>query len=240
MKKEIVIILQAREHSKRFKGKIFKKINNKTILEIILNELVKIKTKPKIFVATSNKTNKEKILKIAKKYNSIPFFGSESNVFSRFYKLCEKNNIKYFIRLTADNPLIHHKEIERFIKFFQKKKYDYISNLIRTSYPEGYSIEVVDFKLLKKINKKKLNKLDKEHVTYSIVKNKINSKNYNMRFNSDLSKYRITCDYKSDFDVIKKIFNDFNYRIPTLQKLINNKNFKSTQLFEINKSLHYE
>ena len=112
--------------------------------------------------------------------------------------------------------------------------------MIRTSYPEGYSIEVVDFKLLKKINKKKLNKLDKEHVTYSIVKNKINSKNYNMRFNSDLSKYRITCDYKSDFDVIKKIFNDFNYRIPTLQKLINNKNFKSTQLFEINKSLHYE
>ena len=239
MNKEIIIILQAREHSKRFRGKIFKKIKNKTILEIIISELVKIKGKPKIFIATSKETNKKKILKIARNYNATPFFGSENNVFSRYYKLCKENNVKYFVRLTADNPLIHHKEIENFMKFFQKKNYEYISNVIRTSYPEGYSIEVIDFRLLKKINQKNLNKFDREHVTYSIVKNKINSKKYNIKFKSDLSKYRITCDYKSDFVIIKKIFKDFNYQIPTLQKLIKNKNFRSTWSHKINKSLHY-
>ena len=74
--KKIPIIIQAREHSNRFPGKIFKKIGKKSMLEIILSELNKSNLVSKVFIATSFKTNKKKIKNIASKYKSQIFFGN--------------------------------------------------------------------------------------------------------------------------------------------------------------------
>ena len=171
MNKSISVVIQARENSSRLKGKIFKKIGPYSMLETLIREVSKVKQIKEIILATSRKTNKKKILRIINKYNCKVFFGSEKNVFSRYLYICNKLKIKSFIRLTADNPLIHYSEISKMIKIYQKNNFDYLSNLIELSYPEGYSIEIMKSYVLRKL-KKKLTSLDKEHVTYSIVKKK--------------------------------------------------------------------
>ena len=239
--KKIPIIIQARESSKRFPGKIFKKIGDKSILEIILSEIKKSKLTSKIFIASSQKTNKEKILKICLKYKSEVFFGSENNVLSRYIKICKKNNIKSFIRLTADNPLISFRELDKFIYFFKKNKLDYVSNLMPPTYPEGYSIEIIKTDLIKKVFYNNPGKNDKEHVTYSIVKKKIKCKSKNIALNKNMNYYRLTCDYRDDLAKLRKIFTAFKFNVPTFKELIKSKVFliAKKSKFKKKRSIHY-
>ena len=65
-KLKIVAIIQARFESKRFRGKVLKKINNKTLLEILLKRLSKSKLISKIVVATSTNKNDVQIIKEVK------------------------------------------------------------------------------------------------------------------------------------------------------------------------------
>ena len=66
---EVLAIVQARYLSSRLPGKVLKKVNDKTIIEILINRLIKSKKISKIIIAcSSNKMDKE-IIKIAKKLN---------------------------------------------------------------------------------------------------------------------------------------------------------------------------
>ena len=66
MKKKLGIIIEVRTGSKRFPFKCLKKINNKTILEILINRIRHLK-KIKIVIATTKLAQDDMIEKIAKK-----------------------------------------------------------------------------------------------------------------------------------------------------------------------------
>jgi len=70
---ETAIILQARLGSKRFPGKVLKKINGKTILEYTIKRLKKTKLSKNIIVATTKREEDQKIIKVAKK-NKLLYF----------------------------------------------------------------------------------------------------------------------------------------------------------------------
>ena len=63
----INLIFQARANSTRLKNKIFKKINNKTILELFIDRVTKTKKIDKIILATTKNVRDNKTIKIAKK-----------------------------------------------------------------------------------------------------------------------------------------------------------------------------
>ena len=60
--KKVLAVIQARFESSRFPGKILKRIDNLTILEIVIRRLQKSKNITKIIVACSN-NEKDKELK---------------------------------------------------------------------------------------------------------------------------------------------------------------------------------
>ena len=61
-KKNFVVILQARMGSTRLKGKILKRINNKSILEILILRLKRSKKVSNIIVATTKQKRDDKIV----------------------------------------------------------------------------------------------------------------------------------------------------------------------------------
>ena len=66
----MLVVVQARSDSNRFPEKIFKKINNTTIIELILKRLKISKKIKKIIVATSNNHSDDKLTKyLIKKKN---------------------------------------------------------------------------------------------------------------------------------------------------------------------------
>ena len=232
----VLAIVQARFFASRLPGKVLKKINNKTILEILIKRLLKSKKISKIIIAcSSNKMDKE-IIKIANKVKIDYFIGSEKNVLKRYYLAAKKFKFNNICRITADCPLIDSNIVDLVIKNFFEQKVDYASNANPPSFPDGLDIEIFNFKSLAKAYKYATSAHDKEHVNPYMKRDK-NITKFNLKNEEDLSWLRVTLDEQSDFNLIKKILENFKnkpfFNLKDLMKFYN----KNKNLFLINKGI---
>ena len=217
--KKVDVIVEARLGSLRFPGKVLKKLGNKTALEVMIERLKYIKGIEDIIIATTNNKDDIKIVQIAKK-NKVKFFrGSEKDVLQRVLMAAKKFKTEIIVEITGDNPLIDYKISSKVIKFFVKnaKKYDYVSNdvaLYLEKYPSacplGFNTKVFSTKLLQEISGIAKHPVDREHVVNYIVKNFKKYKIYNVDLPKFLKNqnFRLTMDYKEDYDVIKNVYNN--------------------------------
>ncbi len=232
------IIIQARSNSKRFKKKVFKKVSqNQTLLDLLIKRLKKNKKIRFICLATPKNDNLLKFHKIAQK-NQINFFnGSENNVLKRYYDCAKKFKIQNIVRITADCPLTCPKLLDKMIEIYKKRKLDYCSNIIEPSFPDGFDIEIFNFKSLKKSILNVKSQYYKEHVTKYIINNN-NFKKYNYKYQEDLSKLRATVDYPDDLKnikyILKKLRNNANSDYITIINVLK----KKLKLSKIEKFIH--
>jgi glutamate-1-semialdehyde aminotransferase/spore coat polysaccharide biosynthesis protein SpsF (cytidylyltransferase family) len=232
---KVLAVIQARYESSRFPGKILKRIDNLTILEIIIRRLQKSKNITKIIVACSNNEKDKEITKICHKLNIEYFVGNEDNVLKRFYYAAKKYKIENIVRITSDCPLIDYTIVDRVIEYFLSKKVDYASTDSKT-FPDGMDVEVFSFNALESAYKKAISKVDKEHVTQFIINNKKFKKIY-LKNNKNYSLLRLTLDEPIDLILIKKIFSYFNKNIFFLLKDIILLYKKNKKLFSINNKI---
>ncbi len=221
VKKNISVIIQARYNSSRFPGKIFSQIKKKKIIEILIERLSKSKKIDNIIVACTKNKEDDKLEKTCKKYKIKIFRGSEKNVFERYYQAAKKFNVKNIIRITADCPLIDPKVLDSFIEKFFSKNYDYLSNVIEPTFPDGMDIEIFKFQIIKEKFSKKISNLEKEHVTTGFQNSK-KYKIYNYKLTDNFSKLRLTIDTKRDFILIKQLLQRLNYNFQvSLEEILN-------------------
>ena len=109
MKKAVVV--QCRLGSTRLKNKALKLIDNKTILEYVLNSMKKVDAS--IYYVVTDFNSLEKLKPIVEKCGWNIFAGSEFDVLDRFcsfLRFIENTDIHNFpqiiIRATADNPFL--------------------------------------------------------------------------------------------------------------------------------------
>lgn len=214
MTKRIHAIIEARMSSKRLPGKVLLKIQNKYILDILINRVKKSNTVNKIIVATSKNVKDYKIINFCKEKQINFFRGSENNVAKRVYDCAAEYNSDIIVQLTADNPLIDYKIIDKCVKLFLNKKYDFVTNNnfgnFNDKTPVGMIVSVFKKKDLGKNLKYLKSRPLKEHTTlYFYREGKKKYKIKNVRINDNLyngKKPRLTLDYKEDFKLIKKVY----------------------------------
>ena len=98
------------------------------------------------------------------------------------------------------------------LKDFKKYKVNYYSNCILRSFPDGYDIEIFDFKSLAFAKKNAKSLYDKEHVTSYLLKSKkIKKRNY--AISPNLYFLRCTLDNINDLKFIRKIYRFFAPKI---------------------------
>ena len=119
-----------------------------------------------------------------------------------------------------------------------KYKYDYTSNTIFPTFPDGYDVEIFKFAALKKAWKISRNfKFLREHVT-TYIKFSNNFYKKNIRNVKNLSFLRLTIDYLEDYKLIKIILNKFkninNFSLKDVQTMYK----KNKNIFKIN-SMYY-
>lgn len=226
------IIIQARLTSKRFPRKVLKKINDKTIIEILINNLKKLNKINKIIIAIPNNKNNDPLAKFLIKKKFIIFRGEENNVLKRYYETAKKFNIKNIIRITADCPLIDTDIINELIEHYFKNKCDYASNTNPPTFPHGMDVEIFKYKLLEEAARNAKTNFQREHVTpyiKKIAKQKFNLKNILAGKN-----IRVTLDWIEDYKVLKKIFKHFKPKISIKLKDIINFYKLNPLVFKIN------
>ena len=234
-KKKIVAIIQARVTSSRFPNKIFQKIGNKNLIEILIDRLKKSKHIDKIVLAIPNNKKNEIIRKKIKNNISI-YSGSENDVLDRYYKAAKRFKANIVVRICGDCPLIDPKVVDNIIAYYKNSNFDYVSNTIEPTFPDGFDAEVFNFDVLKKTWKEAKTDTERENVTeYILQKSKFRKKN--IAYKKDLSFLRLTVDARIDFEQIKKVYLKFNkkkfFGIDEIFKLY----VKDKNLFKINSDI---
>ena len=117
--------------------------------------------------------------------------------------------------LTGDCPLIDPKIISEVIYEFIHNNFDYISNAIVRSYPDGMDVQVLNFRSLKLSSEMTQEQLHREHVTLHIYKNPDIFRVKNITANLELfwPELGLTLDQIEDFELIKNIIENFAPRI---------------------------
>lgn len=163
------ILIQARSNSSRLPGKIFLTLTienqTKTILEWIYFRLNFTNLKKIYFVLPEED---QELIKFCKK-KEIPFLlGPLDDVRERYIRSAKFLNLKYIIRVTADNPFLEPLLIEPTLKNLITKKLDLFSFI---GLPLGVSIEGFTFDALTRYNDQYNEQFYKEHVSLHIKKN---------------------------------------------------------------------
>ena len=204
----MLLIIQARSNSKRFPNKILYNIKSKPIILRVISNISKSKMITNVVVATSRKKSDDKLIELLKSKKLKFFRGNLNNVASRLLKASQRYKKNFFIRVSADSPLIDYKIINKAVRLFKKKRnIDIITNVFPRSYPKGQSVEIIRTKVLEN-NISKMSKSEKEHVTTYFYKNHNKFKILNFSNNTNKFKYikNMTVDYKSDVKKIIKFF----------------------------------
>jgi spore coat polysaccharide biosynthesis protein SpsF len=234
---KILAITQARVGSTRLPKKILKTIKNKSLLEIHLERIKYSKTITKIIVATTFENDSNLILDVAKKCGVTSFQGSTEDVLARFYYAAEVDAPDYVVRVTSDCPLIDAEIVDDVVNFCIDGKYDYVSNTLKPTFPDGMDIEIFNYTSLKKAFLEATLLSDREHVTPYIWRN--SSFNGKEKFVSenfindvDYSRFRLTVDNIEDFTLIEKLINEKGINCSCNEYV--NYLIQNPQLFEIN------
>lgn len=204
----ILAITQARMGSSRLPGKVLKKVNDESLLEIHLKRILKSKRINQVVVATTTNPEDDAILEITHKMNVPAHRGSVNNVLERFYEASQPYHPDWIVRLTSDCPLVDPALIDAVIDKAVLEDLDYCSNCLEPTFPNGMDVEVFKRTALEKAMKEAVLNSDKEHVTPYIYKNStffngtiFKSANYNNTQN--YGDIRLTIDEAADFDVLK-------------------------------------
>ena len=221
-------IIEARMTSKRLPGKVMLKVNNKSMIEYLINRLKLVGNIDRIILATTKNKSDDILKKIAKKLNISCYRGSENNVLKRIVNAGIKYKVKNAIRITADCPILDPQIVSKIIKKFIKlKNYDCVSNSYIRSYPDGMDVSVYKFNALLKSNKLVNSKYHKEHVTSYMFENPNLFKIKHIKAKKKLywPELGLTLDEKEDFILIKKIIIYFDK--------IKKKNFNCEDIIEL-------
>tara|TARA_B100000965_G_C19580232_1_gene753192 strand:+ start:1024 stop:1686 length:663 start_codon:yes stop_codon:yes gene_type:complete len=199
------IIIQARCSSTRLPNKVLTKVNNISIIEHVVNRILKIKENKNIILATSDQKEDDQIEKIAKLLKIKFFRGSLKNVYKRYYDLINKHELANFIRISGDSPLIDYNLIRVCYKTFIENKYDLVTNKYPRSFPIGQTVEVINSKKFLESKKFVNNSYLEEHVTMQMYNNNFNY--YNFLYDKDYSKFNLAIDCKDDLKKFNKFIN---------------------------------
>ncbi|MEM3064599.1 MAG: glycosyltransferase family protein [Candidatus Nitrosotenuis sp.] len=206
MLKSATIIIQARTGSERLPKKVLAPIQNKPLIWHVIQRVKQVKGVRQIILATTSRNTDQILLRIAKKAKINGYVGDADDVLDRYYRCALAYKADPIIRITGDCPLIDPVLITKMLQFYLKHNYDYVSNTLKPTYPDGLDVEIFSFKTLEKIWKNAKLRSEREHVTSYIRNNLRQFKTFNYTNDGDLSDHRWTVDEKQDLKFVRKIY----------------------------------
>ena len=211
MKKKITAVIQARLGSTRLPGKTLMTIEGEPLLGHLIKRIKATNYVNDIIIATTVNKRDDAIVEFAKNNNLKFYRGSEEDVLDRFYNACVEFSVDTIVRVTPDCPLLDPRVVDLVISKYIEGNYDYVSNAIMPTFPDGLDTEVFSFQSLKRAWLEAGRFSEREHVTAYIVKHPDKFSIFNVkRDGEDISRMRWTVDTKKDFEFIREIFSNIS------------------------------
>jgi spore coat polysaccharide biosynthesis protein SpsF len=195
--------------SSRCPGKVMATVNGKPLIEWQIRRIERAKFVNRIVVATSVESSDDILAQYLEQIGVEVYRGDLENVMGRFIGVITEFVPDTVIRLTGDCPLTMPNLIDEMASDFYINQYDYMSNAINPTFPDGLDIEIFKASALKKLSEFELSSEEKEHVTLGFLTRKQEFAVGSYKGRMDYSHERWTVDYPEDLEFMRKIYSKF-------------------------------
>ncbi len=228
---KVIAIIQARVGSTRLPDKVMLPLAGKPAIQHVIERTKLIPNISKVVIAMPKSPTNDSLARFCELTGAPVFRGSENDVLDRYYEAALSHQADVVVRITADCPLIDPIESGKVVKKFFEVEADYVSNTNPPMLPDGLDTEVFSIEALTKAWNNAKKRSEREHVTLYIYSNPKEFKIGSVKYQEDLSQYRLTLDEMADYILLERIFstlkekNQFGYLHEVVSILESNPDF---------------
>jgi spore coat polysaccharide biosynthesis protein SpsF len=208
----IAAIIQARMASTRLPGKVMADLAGKPLVERVVERTRLAASLDLVLVATSDRPSDDPLASHCAARDILCFRGSQDDVLDRYYRAASEIGADVIVRLTADCPLLDPGVIDSVVETFRSGEFDYVSNTLRPTYPDGLDTEVFGREALDRAWRKATLSSEREHVTPYIWKHPDQFRVGNVANEEDLSALRWTVDEPQDLEFVRRVYTSLGNR----------------------------
>jgi spore coat polysaccharide biosynthesis protein SpsF len=221
------ILIQARFSSTRLPGKVLHPLCHETVLGMLIKNLTTLNIP--IFVLTSDSESDEPVAKYCESHHISYFRGPLEDVALRFARFLALHPYEYFIRISADSPLMDASLVKTAIQISEQDSYDLITNVQKRTFPKGQSVEMVNTRLFLKVQAELMSTEHKEHVTKIFYEQPERFSIKNFESGGSFGDIQLSVDTTDDFRKIETMLHENQCRSAGWKRWI-----------EIEKSLNHD
>ena len=205
----ILAIIQARMNSSRLPNKMLADIAGNPMLSHVINRTMKSKMIDKVSVATTTDITDDPIEDFCVTTKKHFYRGSEDDVLDRFYNLAKLQKADHIVRITGDCPFVDPEIIDEVITVYKDGNYDYVTNSMRYTYPDGLDVEVFSYEALQKAWENATSLREREHVvSYFKYSGLFKIKNVTNP-NPVKHEHRWSVDHPNDLKFVREVYSQF-------------------------------
>ena len=201
-----VAIIQARMTSTRLPGKVLLILGGKRVIDHVYARVNLSAEVDRVVIAITDRAEDDVLFDYCSDNDYDVFRGSESDVLGRYYECACEYKAATVVRITADCPLIDPILIDEMVKLRKTGRYDYASNTIEPTFPDGLDAEVFSFNILEEAFLNATSKYEREHVT-PYIKKQLSYNTINIQNEINFSHLRWTLDEPLDYRFLQSLFN---------------------------------
>jgi len=203
---KVIGIIQARTDSTRLPNKTLKDIQGKPLILHVIERVQHATSIEKVVLATTTRSIDTPLADLVQTQGIPVYRGDCDDVLDRYYQAATQYHGAVIVRITGDCPLIDPHVIDTIVQIFLQHHYDYVTNTLQPTYPDGLDVEVFSYKALQKAWNEATLTSEREHVTAYIRNHPELFTLYDIKNPVDLSKYRWTVDQQEDLDFVREIY----------------------------------
>ena len=203
---KVLAILQARVSSSRLPGKVLMPVLGQPMLFRQIERVNRCKELEQLVVATSVDLSDDPLASECAARGIACSRGSLNDVLDRFIHSALPYQPETIVRLTGDCPLADPALIDEVIRYFHTGDYDYVSNCMPPTFPDGLDVEVMRFACLEQANREAVLPSEREHVTPYLHAHPERLRLGNYISPVDRSGLRWTVDEPEDFEFVRFVY----------------------------------
>lgn len=238
------IVVQARLASTRLPSKVLAVPRNTefSILELGFLRLSKSKYSNNLIYAIPD--NEPELAHYLESKGVHYFVGHPTDVMSRYLKCASAFNFDIVVRITSDCPLVDPSLLDTYVDLFihsyqSSRVLTYLSNYTppeMSTFCNGSDIEIFQVSALQSFYSTNPSSLYKEHVTFQFWDGSFPVHHLHQHYQGtfDLTKMRITIDYKDDLEMLARLSEKINILESSLDTII--ETYFSLDLHSVNGS----
>lgn len=205
---KVIATIEARMRSSRLPGKILMPLVGKPSLWRLVERARRSRWVSDVVVATTVSPEDDAVEHWAKEEGVSFYRGSEEDVLGRVLDAAKAFHGDVIVELTGDCPLIDPEMMDALIRQYMESDCDYVSNILKRTYPRGWDTQVFSTELLGEVDRLTRDPADRENVSLYIYEHPERYKLGGMEAPPKLygPDIRICVDRMEDYQVVSAIY----------------------------------